>query len=210
MTHSQVARHVGESGLIRSVQWLNERARTGLHSRYPAAPGELSGADYQRFGQQYLAGATARSTAAPYFIDRSAGNHHHIGLMRMMLPQARIIDLRRDPLQRGLAQFRQLFVTGRTFTYRREHIGRRYRAYAALMHHWDEVLPGWILHVRLEDLPDDPSAAMRRIQEFIGLPPEAHGSRRLGPYGAGAAHEAEHFSPWFGELETALGDCLAP
>ena len=208
--HSQVARPVGPSGLIRLVQWLNERARTGIHSRYPAALGELSGAEYQRFGQQYLARAAARCAAAAYFIDRSADNYHHIGLIRMMLPQARIIDLRRHPLHCGLAQFRRLFITGRTFTHSLEHIGRRYRAYAALMHHWDEVLPGWILHVRLEDLLGEPAATMRRIQEFIRLPPEAHCSRRLGPYDAEATRDGERFTPWLGELETALGDCLAP
>lgn len=210
MAHSQVARPMGQSDLIRRVRWLNERARTGVHSRYPAVLGELNGAHYERFGQQYLARAAARCASATYFIDRSADNYHHIGLVRMMLPQARIIALRRDPLHCGLAQFRRLFVTGRAFTYSLEHIGRRYRVYTALMHHWDELLPGWILHVRLEDLLGDPSATLRRIQEFIGLRPEPRGSRQLGPNGAGAAHDAKHFSPWLGELETALGDCLAP
>lgn len=207
--HSQVACAIERGGFIRVVQWVNERARTGLHSRYPAALGELSGADFGRLGQRYLARAAASCGDARSFVDRSADNYHHIGLIRMMLPQAKIIDLRRDPVRCGLAQFRRLFSTGREFTYSLEHIGRRYRAYAALMRHWDAVLPGWILRVRLEDLIADPAAAMRRIQEFIGLPLEALCSRPLRINGAAAVHDSQHFAPWLGELTTALGECLA-
>jgi hypothetical protein len=97
-------------------------------------------------------------------------NFRHIGLIRLMLPNARIIDARRHPLSCGFSVFKQLFAEGQEFSYSLEDIGRYYGDYLELMDHWDSVLPGFVLRVQHEDVVDDLESQVRRILEFCGLP----------------------------------------
>ena len=97
-------------------------------------------------------------------------NFRHIGLIKMILPKAKIIDARRNPLDCCFSGFKQLFAEGQEFSYSLEDIGQYYRDYIKLMEHWDEVLPGFVLRIYNEDLIEDLEGQVRRMLEFCGLP----------------------------------------
>ena len=114
-------------------------------------------------------------------------NFRHIGLIHLMLPNARIIDARREPMACCFSNLKQLFANGQEFTYSIEDIARYYRTYLELMRHWDEVLPGRILRVWHEDVVDDLEGNVRRILDFCGLAVRA-GLRRVPQDRAQRAH----------------------
>jgi len=97
-------------------------------------------------------------------------NFRHVGLIKLMLPNAKIIDARRNPMDCCWSGFKQLFAEGQEFTYDLSDIGRYYRDYVSLMHHWQEVLPDFVLQVNNEDVIDDLEIQVRRILEFCELP----------------------------------------
>ncbi|MDZ7642933.1 MAG: sulfotransferase [Woeseiaceae bacterium] len=111
--------------------------------------------------------------AAPLFIDKMPNNFMHVGLIRLILPRAKIIDARRYPLACCFSGFKQLFGEGQDFTYGLESIGRYYRDYVRLMDHWDEVLPGFVLRVMHESVVDDLETEVRRLLDFCELEFEA-------------------------------------
>jgi hypothetical protein len=102
---------------------------------------------FQRFGQQFINDTQVYRAGAPFFIDKMPNNFLHIGLIRLILPQAKIIDARRHPMSCCFSGFKQLFGEGQDFSYSLEDMGRYYRDYEKLMAHWDEVLPGFVLRV---------------------------------------------------------------
>ena len=97
-------------------------------------------------------------------------NFRHIGLIHLMLPNARIIDARRNPLDCCFSGFKQLFAEGQEFTYGQKEIGQYYSDYNDLMAHWDEVLPGKVLRVHYEDVVADLELQVRRILDYCNLP----------------------------------------
>ncbi|MEX0299248.1 MAG: sulfotransferase, partial [Kordiimonas sp.] len=107
---------------------------------------------------------------APFFIDKMPNNFRHIGLIQLILPNAKIIDARRDPMACCFSGFKQLFAEGQEFTYGLEEIGRYYRGYIDLMEHWDKVLHGKILHVQYENVVADLETQVHRILDYCGLP----------------------------------------
>ena len=96
-------------------------------------------------------------------------NFRHLGLIHLMLPNARIIDARREPMACCFSNLKQLFAKGQEFTYSIEDIARYYRTYLELMRHWDRVLPGWVLRIQHEDVVDDLEGTVRRMLDFCGL-----------------------------------------
>ena len=96
-------------------------------------------------------------------------NFRHLGLIHLILPNAKIIDARRDPIACCFSNYKQLFASGQQFTYSIEDIARYYRMYVELMAHWDAALPGRILRVQHEEVVEDLEANVRRILEFCGL-----------------------------------------
>ena len=139
-------------------------------SRYPAILHELEQDYFRRFGEQYIEDTRVYRGDAPLFIDKMPNNFLHIGLIRLILPNARVIDARRDPMACCFSCFKQLFGEGQEFTYGLREVGRYYRAYVRLMEHWDRVLPGFVLRVMHEDVVDDLETQVRRILDFCGLP----------------------------------------
>jgi hypothetical protein len=122
-------------------------------------------------GQDYLDYARMqRRTGAPRFIDKMPNNFPHIGLLALTLPQARIIDARRHPLDACLSCYRQLFAKGQNFTYDLTEIGEYYLQYQRMMDHWEAVLPGRVLTVQYEEVVTDFPNQVRRLLEFCGLP----------------------------------------
>ena len=97
-------------------------------------------------------------------------NFRHLGLIKLMLPNAKIIDARRHPMACCFSAWKQLFAEGQEFSYDLTDIGKYYADYVRLMDHWDEVLPGFVLRVLHEDVVDDLEGQVRRMLEFCGLP----------------------------------------
>jgi Sulfotransferase family len=94
----------------------------------------------------------------------------HIGLIQMMLPNAKIIDCRREPIACCFGNRRQLFSSGQEFSYHINDVACYYRSYLEIMRHWNESLPGQIPTVRHEDVVGDLEGSVRRILDFCGLP----------------------------------------
>jgi hypothetical protein len=191
---------------------------------YPQVLARMTAEDLQRLGAEYLRDTRAyRATARPRFIDKMPNNFRHIGLIHLILPNATIIDARREPMACCFSNFKQLFAQGQTFTYGLEDIARYYRNYLELMRHWDEVLPGRVLRVHYEDVVEDLEGSVRRLLAHCGLELEpaclsfhrtARSVRtpsseqvRQPIYREGLEHW-RHYEPWLGPLRVALGDAV--
>ncbi|GAC35570.1 sulfotransferase [Paraglaciecola polaris] len=142
----------------------------GQKNQYPQVLAELDEGYFVRFGQKFLQDTQVYRGDAPYFIDKMPNNFLHIGLIKLILPNAKVIDARRDPMACCFSGFKQLFGDGQEFSYGLEDIGRYYRAYEKLMAHWDDVLPGFVLKVQHEALIDDLHGQVQRMLDFCGLP----------------------------------------
>src|ERR1700761_293183 len=147
-------------------------------------------------------------------------NFRHLGFIHLILPNARIIDTRREAMACCFSNFKQLFASGQEFTYGLDDIGRYYRAYVRLMRHWDDVLPGKVLRVQHEEVGEDLEGAVRRLLEFCGLPFEpaclefwktersvrtASSEQVRRPIFREGVEQWRRFEEWLGPLRTALG-----
>jgi hypothetical protein len=153
-------------GLPRAGSTLLEQ----ILARYPKILTELSAEKLQRFADAFIEDTRFHRKGAPYFIDKMPNNFQHVGLIHLILPNAKVIDARRHPMACCFSGFKQLFADGQEFTYGQEEIARYYRGYVALMEHWDRVLPGKVLRVHYEHLVADLESQVRRILDFLGLP----------------------------------------
>ncbi|MGJ3231835.1 MAG: sulfotransferase [Oceanicaulis sp.] len=167
-SHSQVDGTLELPDILALSQRLRGRDRSD--PRYPAMLAELSDAQLEEFGRRYVEDTAIHRKGAPFFTDKMPNNFRHIGLIKLILPNAKIIDARRHPLDCCVSGFRQLFAEGQEFTYGLEEIGRYYRGYVDLMDHWDHVLPGAALRVIHEDVVADLETQVRRMLDFLGLP----------------------------------------
>ena len=138
-------------------------------AQYPKNLSEINPDYFKRFGQQFIDETRDYREQAPLFIDKMPNNFLHLGLIRLILPNAKIIDARRSPMACCFSGFKQLFAEGQDFSYNLEDIGRYYQAYLKLMAHWEDVLPGFVLTVNHEDVVDDLEKQVRRILDFCGL-----------------------------------------
>jgi tetratricopeptide (TPR) repeat protein len=146
-------------------------AMAAKFTSYPEALADLTAHECHALGEQYLQQTRIqRKTDKPFFIDKMPNNFLHIGLIRLALPNARIIDARRHPLACCFSGFKQNFAQGQRYTYKLTDIGRYYRDYVELMAHFDAVLPGGIYRVIHERLIDDTEREVRRLLEFCRLP----------------------------------------
>jgi tetratricopeptide (TPR) repeat protein len=191
--------------------------------RYPAALADMTAQDVRRMGERYLTDTRVYRSGKPFFIDKMPNNFRHIGLIRLILPNARIIDARREPMACCFSNLKQLFANGQEFTYSAEDIARYYRTYLELMRHWDAALPGRVLRVHHEDVVDDLEGSVRRILDHCGLPfepacVEFHKSARAvrtpsseqvrRPIFRESLDQWRAFEPWLGPLRAALGDAV--
>ena len=119
--------------------------------------------NFEALGEKYLDDTRVYRAEKPFFVDKMPNNFRHVGLIHLMLPNARIIDARREPMSCCFSNFKQLFANGQEFTYSIDDIARYYRTYLELMRHWDEALPGRVLHVHHEDVVADLEGSVRRI-----------------------------------------------
>jgi len=222
-SHSQVEGTMELADIPRMVQQLAGRENRDTPSRYPGLLAELTPAERLRLGEKYIADTRVYRTGKPYFIDKMPNNFRHIGLIHLILPKARIIDARREPLACCLSNFKQLFASGQEFTYSLEDLGRYYRAYLEIMAHWDAVLPGRILRVQHEELVEDLEHHVRRILDFVGLDFEpaclefyktersirtASSEQVRQPIYREGLDQWRNFEPWLGPLRAALGELV--
>lgn len=198
--------------------------RTPDGAIYPETLAKLAPADFRQIGARYLAATRIqRKTDRPFFIDKLPANFLFVGLIRLILPKARIVDVRRHPLGCGVSLFRQHFATGHAFAYDLAEIGHYYADYVRLMALWDERFPGAVHRLIYEDLVADAETEVRRLLDALDLPfdaaclrfhetaravrtPSAEQVRR--PLNADGLDQWRRYAAWLGPLEAALGDTL--
>ena len=168
-SHSEVEGTQELAEIQRYVQELHGRDTDPEQPHYPAVLSDIGADDFAALGRRYLDETRIYRSGKPRFIDKMPNNFRHIGLIHLMLPNAIIIDARRDPMACCFSNLKQLFANGQEFTYSVEDIARYYRTYLDLMRHWDTALPGRVLRVQHEDVVDDLEASVRRILDHCGL-----------------------------------------
>ncbi|MGH8299318.1 MAG: tetratricopeptide repeat-containing sulfotransferase family protein [Steroidobacteraceae bacterium] len=190
---------------------------------YPEAVRALSAQELTGLGRRYIEETRAVRSGRPHFIDKMPNNFSHIGLIHLILPNAKIVDVRRHPMDACFSNYKQYFAHGQSFSYDLEDLGRYYRCYLALMDHWDEVLPGKVMHLQYEQLIGAPQDTVRRLLDHCGLPFEAatlafHENRR--PVRTASAEQVrqplyasgvgywKRFASELEPLRASLGDCL--
>jgi tetratricopeptide (TPR) repeat protein len=191
--------------------------------RYPALLAAMSDAELCALGERYLADTRVYRSGKARFTDKMPNNFRHLGLIHLMLPNAKLIDARREPMACCFGNFKQLFARGQEFAYGLNDIARYYRTYLELMRHWNEVLPGRILRVQHEELVEDLDGQVHRLLEFCELDYEPacldfHRSERSvrtasseqvrQPIYREGLDQWRHFEPWLEPLRAALGDAL--
>ena len=169
-SHSMVDGTLELPNILACAHRLAGKRRRGERGKYPEIVTELTIEQTVRLGENYLDETAAFRKGAAYFIDKMPNNFRHIGLIKTILPNARIIDARRHPLDCCVSGFKQLFAEGQEFTYSLETVGQYYNDYLRMMRHWDHVLPGSILRMIHEDLIENFEQEVRRMLEFCGLP----------------------------------------
>lgn len=170
-SHSEVDGTLELPNILSLAHRLRGRRDLAEKNRYPRVLNELADADLEQLGAEYIETTQIHRADAPFFTDKMPNNFRHLGLIHMILPNAKIIDARRDPMDCCWSGFKQLFAEGQEFTYSLEDIGHYYAAYVDLMDHWDKVLPdGRILRVQHEDVLNDLEGQVRRILGYCELP----------------------------------------
>lgn len=202
--------------------WLE--FRSGLVEVFPQFLETLDAPEMRRIGNEYISlTQERRKSERPYFTDKALRNFGHIGLVHLVLPQAKIIDVRRHPLDCGWSCFRSLFPGGQPFANRLADIGSHYANYVRLMAHFDRVLPGRIYPVIYENLVADPEGEIARLLECLSLPFESqclrfhentrsvdtlsHEQVRIPLYTSGVG-QWRPYEQWLGPLKAALGPVL--
>jgi tetratricopeptide (TPR) repeat protein len=138
---------------------------------YPAAIRELGAADFCALGEEYLRRTERhRELGLAHFTDKLPNNFVHAGFINLILPNAKIINARRHPLDSCLGTYKQLFARGQPFSYDLFELGEYYLQYERMMSHWNEVMPGKVLDVQYEDVVSDLEDQARRLLSFCGLP----------------------------------------
>ena len=220
-SHSQVEGTMELPNILALSHRLDHRRMWNEESEYPANLPELSRDELTRFGEDYIRDTRIyRKQGTAFFIDKMPNNFRHIGLISMILPNAKIIDARRGAMGCCFSGFKQLFAEGQEFTYGLDEIGRYYRDYVSLMDHWDGVLPGKVLRVSYEAVVADLEPQVRRLLDFCGLPFEQacvdfHQTERAvrtasseqvrQPIFKSGVDQWENFSPFLDPLRAALG-----
>ncbi len=215
-SHSQVEGTQELPEIRHIVEALDRR----LDGGYPECLAAVTPEELAALGARYIAQTRIyRRTGKPYFVDKMPANWANIGLIRMILPNAKIIDARREPMANCFAAFKKFFSTGQSFTYDLEELGRYYGDYAGLMAHVDATLPGHVHRVVYEDMVADTEAEIRRLLAYCGLAFEpaclrfwestravttASADQVRRPIFRDGLAQWRHFDPWLGTLRAAL------
>jgi tetratricopeptide (TPR) repeat protein len=222
-SHSQVEGTQELSNVSRAVLDLQGYNPDLNNPRYPGCLATMSADEFRTLGEKYLADTQVYRSGKPHFIDKMPNNFRHIGFIHLILPNAKIIDARREPMACCFGNLKQLFARGQEFVYSIEDIARYYRTYLELMEHWDAVLPGRVLRVHHEDVVDDLEGSVRRMLDHCELPFEpaclefhrtersirtASSEQVRQPIFREGLEQWRHYEPWLGPLREALGDAM--
>jgi tetratricopeptide (TPR) repeat protein len=222
-SHSQVEGTQELSNVPRAVLDLQGYNPDLDNPRYPACLATMSADEFRALGEKYLADTRIYRSGKPHFIDKMPNNFRHLGFIHLILPNAKIIDARREPMACCFGNLKQLFARGQEFVYSVDDIARYYRTYLELMEHWDAVLPGRVLRVHHEDVVNDLEGSVRRMLEYCELPFEpaclefhrtersirtASSEQVRQPIFRESLEQWRHYEPWLGPLRLALGDAL--
>ncbi|WP_448211618.1 tetratricopeptide repeat-containing sulfotransferase family protein [Colwellia sp. MEBiC06753] len=219
-SHSMVDGTMELHNILGIALKLRGRIASG-ESEYPKNLWQLSSEQLKQLGDMYLRDTKPYRKNAPFFIDKMPNNFIHIGLIKLILPNAKIIDARRAPMACCFSGFKQLFGEGQDFSYDLADIGQYYKDYQRLMSHWDEVLPNQILRVQHEELVNNFETEVRRILEYCQLPfeqaciefyktkrnihtPSAQQVRQ--PISKQGLAHWKNYKPYLNELEQVLKD----
>ena len=191
---------------------------------YPDALATLDKAAVAALGEGFLEDTRIqRRLGKPFFIDKMPNNFRHVGMIRLILPRARIIDARRHPLATCFSAFKQHFAQGQGFSYDLTDLGRYYRDYVALMAHFDAVAPGAVHRLIYEDMVEDTEGEVRRLLDYCGLPFEdgclkfydndravrtVSSEQVRRPIFRQGLDQWRQYEPWLGPLKVALGPAL--
>ncbi len=220
-SHSKVDGTLELPNILSLSQQLRRRGRDRGEADYPEILAALPDGELEAFGRQYIDDTRIHRQEAPLFVDKMPNNFRHIGLIHLILPNAKIIDARRHPMACGFSGYKQLFAEGQEFTYDLADMGQYYRDYVELMDHWDEVLHGKVLRVQYEDVVGDLEAQVRRILDHCGLEFEPgclsfHRTERAvrtpsseqvrQPIFTSGLDYWRNYEPWLDPLKDALGE----
>jgi predicted Zn-dependent protease len=223
-SHSSVEGTTELPDIMAMAAKLGDKLSDQASTTYPGVLARMSAVECHDLGEQYLAQTRIqRKTAKPFFIDKMPNNYLHIGLIRLILPQAKIIDARRHPMACCFSAFKQNFAQGQRYSYSLEHLAQYYRNYVDLMAHFDRVAPGAIHRVIYEDLVNDTAGEIRRLLTFCGLSFEpatlsfyendravrtASSQQVRKPIFREGLEQWRNYEPWLEPLRLSLGDVL--
>jgi tetratricopeptide (TPR) repeat protein len=223
-SHSQIEGTMELPNMVSAAAKLGGAKKRSERSAYPDVLATLGAADLQRLGQQYLDETRIqRKSGRAFFIDKMPNNFLHVGLICLVLPNAKIIDARRHPLSCCFSGFKQNFAMGQRFTYSLAHLGEYYRDYVRLMTHFDRVMPGKVHRVIYERMVEDTEGEVRALLDYCRLPFEesclrfyendravrtASSQQVRQPINRQGIDQWRHFEPWLGPLKDALGEAL--
>ena len=219
-SHSAVDGTMELHNVLNLAKRLRGRDEPNQPPRYPRILNEIEEDYFRRFGEQFIEDTRVYRGTAPFFVDKMPNNFFHIGLIKLILPNAKVIDARRHPMACCFSGYKQLFGEGQEFSYGLREIGNYYRQYVKLMDHWDNVLPGFVLCVEHEDVVEDLEGQVRRILDFCDLPfeqacvdyhqtersirtPSAEQVRQ--PIFRTGLEQWRHYESWLDPLKEALG-----
>lgn len=219
-SHSQIEGTSELPDIPHIVQSLVARDWQNKAAAYPAVVEKLTAKEGRTLGERYVENsAIKRKTVRPFFIDKLPNNWRYLGLIHLILPNAKIIDARRDAMACCFSNFRQHFSRGQTFAYSMQDLGSYYRDYVRAMDHFDETLPGLVHRIQHESLVADPEREIRALLEYLGLPFEeaclrphenarpvrtASSEQVRKPINRDAFDLWRNYEPWLDELKAAL------
>ncbi|HEX4080639.1 MAG TPA: sulfotransferase [Rhizomicrobium sp.] len=195
--------------------------RTGLVENLAGVLNAMTRDEFCVLGEEYLQAVSSRRIVGrPMFTDKALHNFGHVGLIHLILPNAKIIDVRRHPLDCGWSCFKSHFPGGQPFSERLNDIGSHYANYVRLMAHFDRVLPARVHRIIYEELVADPETELRRLFSYLELPFETqclrfHENKRpvgtlssqqvRSPLNLAGLNQWRAYEPWLGTLKSALG-----
>jgi len=205
---------------------LESEAGPNYGTSYPDMLKKLDRADFQAMGEQYLRDTRARrKLGRQFFVDKCPYNLWNVGLIHLILPNAKIIDARRHPLGCCFSNFTMNFASGIPYFFRQTELARYYSDYVGMMAHFDQVLPGKVHRVTYEKLVDDLETEVRRMLDFLGLPFEEgcllfHQNDRpvstlsseqvRRPIYRQGVDEWRNYEQWLGPMKSVLAPLLEP
>ena len=221
-SHSQVEGTMELAEMMVIASRLQSRVDEGEFADFAAMIESLTPAHRQKLGEEYIERTRVhRQSAKPRFIDKMPNNWQHVGLIKLILPNAAIIDARRHPLGCCFSAWKQHFARGQLFTYDQTDVGRYYADYTRLMAAFDRAAPGAVHRVIYEQMVADTPGEVGRLLAHLGLPFEeaclafwetkravrtASSEQVRQPIFSDAVEHWKNFAPWLGPLEAALGD----